>query len=240
MTPKPILSPCICGDTECAIPYGTCHCGCNGNTAIATHTSIDMKMTKGKPKRYIHGHHRTIIRLDTKGMSQFKIDGIYCRLIALTQGQFTIVNAEDYEYLSKWKWFAVWDEHSRCYYAGRQIKERKGKSYIIYMHRQILGLQKGDVTEGDHKETLNTLDNRRANLRLANRKNQMRNRRRFVRNSTGYKGVDPVANSKSFRARIMIDGIRVHLGVRSTAESAHRELYVPAAKKYYGEFARFN
>ena len=45
------------------------------------------------------------------------------------------------------------------------------------------------------------------------------------------------ANS-NYRARIGVGGKMVTLGVRKTAEAAHRELYVPAALKLHGEFAR--
>lgn len=240
MTPQPSLPPvCICRDRECSVPYGYCHCGCGKQTPLATSTWMAGNLEKGCPIRYIHGHHRTKQRINARDIGQFKIDGIYCRLIPLTQGMWTIVDADDFEWLMQWRWFAVRDEHLDGFYAARNAKDADGNNHPLKMHRFILDLGLGDEEQGDHKDTQNTLDNRRKNLRTADRFEQTRNRRLFKNNTTGFKGVNPCVNSSSFRARIMIDGKRVHLGVRSTAEAAYRELYVPAAKKYYGEFARF-
>jgi hypothetical protein len=46
-----------CGCTpECAIPYGTCHCGCGVLTRIAPQGSAERGWTKGQPVRYKRGH----------------------------------------------------------------------------------------------------------------------------------------------------------------------------------------
>jgi hypothetical protein len=45
-----------CEDTDCAIPYGECHCGCGEPTALPRQTSRRLNLVKGEPQRYIMGH----------------------------------------------------------------------------------------------------------------------------------------------------------------------------------------
>ncbi len=56
------------------------------------------------------------------------------REIPLTRGKTAIVDDEDYEYLSQWKW------HFDGHYAARKNRE-VGK---LYMHRLLLGGNKID------------------------------------------------------------------------------------------------
>jgi hypothetical protein len=107
------------------------------------------------------------------------------------------------------------------------------------MHRQILGLEKDDPRQGDHKEPRNTLDNRRKNLRIAPSQSENNyNQRKHSNNTSGYKGVTYHIQTKAWMAQIQVNGKYIYLGYRDTAEAAWRELYVPAALKYHGEFAR--
>lgn len=53
-----ILAVCVCRDPLCAIPFGTCHCGCGGKTRIAKLTSTARYRRAGMPYRYLHGHDR--------------------------------------------------------------------------------------------------------------------------------------------------------------------------------------
>src|SRR5882762_1985840 len=82
------------------------------------------------------------------------------RLIPLTQGQNAIVDAADFEWLSKWNWQAQWDEHTKGFYARRALY---GGGAVI-MHRLIY---KSPCKQVDHKNH-NTLDNRKLNLRGCN------------------------------------------------------------------------
>lgn len=239
MTPtQPTLSfhACICGDPNCIIPYGECHCGCGEKTRIPSRTDKRDAQIKGVPMRFVHGHHQIHKRVDTDVLEHFKIDGVYCRLVALSRGLYAIVDEIDYHWINQYVWTARWDGDSN--YAQRQ-EIIGGKVYSIHMHREILGLKYGDPLQGDHIKAGYTLDNRRANLRVSSRNGQMRNRRTNKSNTTGFKGVGPVPNSPNYRARILVDGKRIHLGMRSTPKAAWEELYIPAAKKYFGSFARF-
>lgn len=159
------------------------------------------------------------------------------REIPLTQGQVTIADAADYEWLSCYKWRAHRRPGTMIFYAVTNTKTVNGKRYRIYMHRLILGLGYGDKSEGDHRDPLKTLDNRRSNLRMADDSEQQRNKRKMKNNTTGFKGVYRTKNGK-YRAQIKTDIGYLRLGYRDTAQAAHTELWVPAALKYHGEFAR--
>lgn len=156
-------------------------------------------------------------------------------LISLTQGQFAIVDATDFEWLSRWKWNAYWDCTTRSFYAQRNIRDASGKRGTISLHRQILGLEKGDSRQGDHINH-NTLDNRRGNLRIASSRENQRNRGKRRDNSSGFKGVVRHRNGK-WMSRIRIAERRIYLGVFDTPELAHAA-YAAAAAQYHGEFAR--
>ena len=154
------------------------------------------------------------------------------REIPLTQGQITIVDAADYDWLMQWKWCAIYAPNVRGYYAVRT-----DRGYITRMHREILGLKRGDIRRGDHISR-NTLDNRQSNLRIANRAENGWNRSKDIDNTSGYKGVSRSKKTGKWIAMITVHQKVIYLGQRDTAEAAHRELYAPAALKYHGEFAR--
>jgi len=136
--------------------------------------------------------------------------------IKLTCGLFTIVDAEDYEWLNQWKWYAL-AARDGYYYATRKIRRLDGKQSGIYMHREIAGTKPGQHT--DHRNH-NTLDNRRANLRSCSRAENGRNRRLGIRSSTGFKGVCFVRNRGRYRASIKYNGRTKYLGYFDTREEA--------------------
>lgn len=122
---KPILPRphgCICLSDNCIVPYGLCHCGCGQKTTVADETSRKHHQYKGFPKMFISGHNTIHKRPDLSHVKPFKIDGVYCMLIPLSGGQFSIVDATDYQWLSQWRWTASWSPVIRGHYALR--KER--------------------------------------------------------------------------------------------------------------------
>ena len=62
--------------------------------------------------------------------------------ITLTQGQFAIVDDEDFERLTRHKWYALWDTGTRSYYAVRDERGVDGKIRKIRMHREIMGARR--------------------------------------------------------------------------------------------------
>jgi hypothetical protein len=148
------------------------------------------------------------------------------RFIPLTKNQTAIIDATDFEWLSKFNWCASWNPHLRAFYA------QKGKG--VSMHRFILGCKAGEI--GDHING-NTLDNRRENLRKCTMAESNRNRKLHRRNRSGFKGVS-LANGK-WEAVICIDGTDLRLGRYTSPQKAARA-YDEAAKRYHGVFASLN
>ena len=83
--------------------------------------------------------------------------------IPLTQNQVALIDDEDYELVSQYKWCARWSPGMRSYYAVTNIRKPDGKRIHLQMHRLITNAQKGEVV--DHISH-NTLDNRKSELRL--------------------------------------------------------------------------
>lgn len=168
----------------------------------------------------------------------FKIEGTYCRLVPLGNRFYAIVNADDYEWAMQWKWRAAWDRTRNRYYVmrGNGHKDSSGYRGRFFLHRELLGLPRGDKRQGDH-ENLNTFDNRRRNLRIATPSQNSMNRRMRKDNKTGFKGVTFHKRLKKYQSNIRINGILVHLGYFDRPEPAHAA-YCEKALQYQGEFAR--
>ncbi len=157
------------------------------------------------------------------------------KLIPLTQGKYAIVDDSDYEWLSHWKWHTF--KGHKTHYAVRQTGLRPQKS--ILMHRLISNPPNG--LEPDHINH-NGLDNRRANLRLCTRTQNLQNARARQGGTSRYKGVswDKWGKlKKQWRADIQINKKRIHLGYfENEIEAAQK--YDQKAKELFGEFAYTN
>jgi len=151
--------------------------------------------------------------------------------IPLTQGAVAIVDDEDYEDLSKYKWCL-----NNNGYAVRASPGRRGdKRPLVLMHRSIMGLEYGDKNDVDHVSG-ERLDNRRTNLRVCSRAENLRNKRRTSNNKSGYKGVYWHRGMKKWHTRIMCNFVLHDLGFFETPELAH-SAYCEAADRLHGEFA---
>lgn len=224
---------CICGSSSCQIPFGTCHCGCGQKTSIAKQTNKSFGHRAGMPTLFLTGHSKKRIRLNSDTLGHFRVDGEYCRLISLGEGFFSVIDEAEYKRISTHLWTPWWNPHTRSFYAVRDEDKHR-----IYMHREVLGLKEGDGLQVDHIHPLETLDNRKLNLRVATYTQQRANTLPRSNNTSGFKGVSYVAHCRKWKAQLNINGKVTYLGMRTTAEAAYRELYIPAAKAEFGEFAR--
>ena len=150
--------------------------------------------------------------------------------IKLTNGQSTIVDNDDYHALKGFIWYLDNDG----YVLRRGPKETGWR--FIKMHRLIAGTPDGLDT--DHING-NRLDNRKCNLRICTRGENLRNRGKPKNNKTGYKGVHYCIVLQAFVAQIGFRYKVFNLGSFSTALKAHNA-YKKAAAYYHGEFARTN
>lgn len=158
------------------------------------------------------------------------------RLIPLTQGRSAIVDAADYEWLNQWKWYAKYASCTKSFYAARNFRNAEGKRGTLRMHRVILGLSVTDKTDGDHINR-DTLDNRRSNLRIATRAQNVRNSSKRANNKSGYKGVSYHKASSKWTAQLCVDGKKMYFGVYATKEEAFNRVK-EETEKLHGEFAR--
>jgi hypothetical protein len=83
------------------------------------------------------------------------------------------------------------------------------------------------------------LNNRRSNLRIASRFQNLGNTRRRADNTSGFKGVSWSNRFRYWVASIGYAGAKRHLGCYPTAEQA-AHAYDEAAREMFGEFARVN
>jgi len=155
------------------------------------------------------------------------------RLIAITQGQHAIVDDEDYDFLSMFKWWA--QKHPGGWYAARRS--------FFGPRRVTLGMHQLLLFGGayvDH-ENGNGLDNRRCNIRFATSSQNCYNKSmKSPLKTSRFKGVYWDKRDKKWDVRIRhIPGERLFLG-RFDCELTAGHVYDEAAKKYFGDFARLN
>ena len=133
--------------------------------------------------------------------------------IKLTQGKVALVDDEDFEKESQYKWAAC-RQH-------RLVLNFYGKNLCV------------DHINGD------PLDNRKVNLRICTQAENRRNSKINKRNISGYKGVSFIKMSGKYQSRICFNYKQYELGTFERAEDA-AFAYNKKAKELFGEFARLN
>jgi hypothetical protein len=159
--------------------------------------------------------------------------------IPLTQGKVALVDDEDFDKLSAFKWSATYSASGGRWYALRTLRLTNGKKISQMMHRFIMGLDFGDPRQVDHKDRINTLDNRRSNLRIATRAQNHRNVGKRKDNTSGFKGVFWHKATQKWQANIRVDYRTLHLGLFPTPELA-AQAYDAAVIEHHKEFAVTN
>ena len=153
--------------------------------------------------------------------------------IQLTQGYIAQVDDEDFEYLSQFKWHAC--KNGKNIYAERSYF-KDGKSYHIFMHREIIKAGKG--IEIDHAKG-NGLNNQKSNLRECTHSQNLMNSSKYKNATSKFKGVYFDKKAKKWIARLSIDGKNKYLGC-SLSEIEAAKMYDMKAKEIYGDYARLN
>ena len=144
--------------------------------------------------------------------------------IYLSNGSKTIVDQQDYVYLSQFNW-----HYNSKGYAYRWGAKKKG----ILMHREIMGTPVGVLTDNING---NRLDNRRINLRFATAAQNSMNSSHITK--SGFKGIFRTVTGQ-WAARLRISGKSLYLGIfKSPREAA--DAYNKGALLHYGKFAKLN
>lgn len=128
--------------------------------------------------------------------------------IKLTQGQYALVDDEDYDWLMQWKWYAQWSKCTQSFYAVRRQYVGKRVTISILMHRQLLLLEKGDKRQVDHSDH-NTLNNQRFNIKIVTCRQNHWNR-------LNVKGYTYDKRKKKYQSQITVGGCNKWLGYFDT------------------------
>lgn len=128
--------------------------------------------------------------------------------IPLGHGQFAIVDDEDFDKVSQYKWHTMTNQGGTHSYAATKVR----------MHRLIIDAPPGymvDHINGD------TLDNRKSNLRLCtNAQNQQNTLSRG--GTSQYKGVSFQLKSGKWIAAFQYNTVRYYCGMWDSEEDAAR------------------
>lgn len=145
--------------------------------------------------------------------------------VPLSRGMVAIVDDDDFERVSRLRWYAHWS--GRRWYARHERRE-SGTRVRLYMHRLLASGAEVDHWDGDG------LNNRRANLRPATRSQNLANISQRADSQQPYKGI---FMRPSGRWGVRVQGKTV--GTFDSPDLAARA-YDSAARRVFGAFARLN
>lgn len=156
------------------------------------------------------------------------------REISLKNGRIAIIDDEDYEIVSQYRWYLLKGKNTE--YACHKKTENAISLPTILMHRLVMNAPKGsqiDHINGDG------LDNRKCNLRFCSHQENSRNSPKNWRGTSKYKGVGLCKRRKKWRARIKLNNKQVEIGCYNTEIEA-ATAYNMVALANFRQFARLN
>lgn len=154
------------------------------------------------------------------------------RELRLRRGQVAIVDDDCFDWLSQWDWHLSPDGYAM---RGAATGTRSGGGSVA-MHRVVAGAAPGEVVDHINRDTL---DNRRANLRICTQKDNSRNRRGWMSGASIYKGVSYDRERSIWVANIGVERRTIFLGRYQAEEDAARA-YDAAARYAFKQFAHCN
>lgn len=156
------------------------------------------------------------------------------KTVPLTQGYEALVDDEDYERVSHYRWRVLKNANRRYAIASPRIN---GVTKTLYLHRFIMDA--GTDVFVDHKDG-NGLDNQKHNLRFATpQQNSRNNPGRSI--TSKYKGVSWDKRRSRWKAQIGVArGCKTMCCGRFDTEEQAARAADAAALAYHGDFARLN
>ncbi len=148
--------------------------------------------------------------------------------VPLTKGLFALVDDEDYDEVSRYKWHAQWNSKTRSYYAVR-TEGKVPYRHAVRMSRQIMNTPNNLLC--DHIKH-DTLDNRKSELRNVTSSQNSQNR--ITRNNClGHKNIVP--HGSGYRVKV-IAGNKTFL---KTVRTLNEAIYLRDQKvmELQGEFS---
>lgn len=156
--------------------------------------------------------------------------------IRLSKDKFALVDDEDFEWLSQWKWHIKKNESGKFYAIRYQYLDYLETTKRIFMHRIIL--KASNLVKIDHWDG-NGLNNQRYNLRFATTSQNAMNRGKQKNNKSGYKGVCWSTNKNKWQTSIALNSKNIWIGRFSNIIEAAKA-YDQKALELFGEFAVLN
>lgn len=154
-----------------------------------------------------------------------------------TQDTHFIVDDEDYEKVTLYKWHVVGSRGGYVFIRRWARKEERvaGSPTKVSLHRFILGLHLSYAKLGEEVDHINrnTFDNRKENLRVVNRHQNQRNKNNNSKIGLGLWGATfniALKSYKKWQANFHIKGRTFMVGYFDTETEAHE-----AAKTRYRE-----
>lgn len=146
----------------------------------------------------------------------------------LLTGETFLFDYEDFPKIKDRMWYgSVQGAHGEIY-----ILDCRGSK----IQEVILNIPEGLYV--DHIN-LNTLDNRKSNLRLCSHRDNLCNRDLQTNNTSGVSGVHWNKNRRTWNARVKYYGQEIHLGAYHSFQEAVQARN-EGMKWLYGEFGRYN
>jgi|SRR5262245_6673751 len=130
---------------------------------------------------------------------------------------YALVDEDDFMWLRRFNWHL----NAQGYAARRRRLGEENEREIVLMHREILGLEKGDSRQVDHRNR-DKLDNRRENLRILAPWQQGHNMLRQGNFSSQHRGVSWDKKTGKWIAYVHVQGTKHVAGYFTDEQEAAR------------------
>lgn len=199
--------------------YYNCLCDC-GNHHIVSSSALTTGGTKSC------GCLKSTISERKKKINRYEFFDDYIIGYDYNDKSF-IIDKEDYDKVKDYCWLCSPFGYFCC------TRKIDGKRVNMKLHRTIMDCKPYDNILIDHKNTLEKFDNRKSNLRVATRQQNMFNSQLAKNNASGFTGVYWSKKDKSWYSQIKYSERITHLGYTKTKEQAIIQR-LEAELKYFG------